>query len=248
VTTSRIGFQHSGPTVSFTVDLEPDCPPFLSTFRGVEEGLPALLDLLAELGVTATFFTTGDVAARFPRFVTRVADAGHELGSHGMTHTAFTDMDRSTAQFEIENSTRVLRAFGPVTSFRAPYLRFPNSYLDLLADAGLTVDCSQAKYKAAFYTSGESGARFALRRIPASVTSSVLRLPVWLRTPYLHLLRDPIVLFVHPWEFVDLTRERIRLDCRFRTGRVALDCVRSVLRSFQERGARFDTIRDLGAA
>ena len=30
-----------------TVDLEHDCPPFLTTYRGVTEGMPRLLDLLA---------------------------------------------------------------------------------------------------------------------------------------------------------------------------------------------------------
>jgi hypothetical protein len=56
-----------------------------------------------------------------------------------------------------------------------------------------------------------------------------------------------VVLFVHPWEFVDLRRERLRLDCRFRTGDVALECVRDVLRSFASRGARFTTLKDLSA-
>ena len=40
----------SRPTVAFTVDLEPDCPPFLRGFRGVEHGLPALLETLGEMG------------------------------------------------------------------------------------------------------------------------------------------------------------------------------------------------------
>ena len=53
--------------VSITVDFEPDCPPYLSsTFRGIEEGAPALLDLFAEAGVRATYFSTAGVAARYP--------------------------------------------------------------------------------------------------------------------------------------------------------------------------------------
>ena len=86
-----------------------------------------------------------------------------------------------------------------------------------------------------------------LRRIPASVTSSVLRLPRLVREAYLRALRSPVVLFVHPWEFVDLRRERLRIDCRFRTGETGLACVRDVLRSFAARGARFRTMRELGA-
>lgn len=232
------------PIVAFTVDLEPDCPPFLHGYRGIERGLPALLSLLAELSVPATFFTTGDVAARYPYAVERVVDAGHELGCHGMTHTAFTSMDVGAARREVEDSAEILRMFGTVTSFRAPYLRFPDEYVGLLEESDFTLDSSQARYKLAYY---RRGAPTRLRRIPASVTSSVLRLPSIVRRAYLGALSNPIVLFVHPWEFVDLRRDKLRLDCRFKTGDVAIECVREVLTSYAERDARFVRMRELVA-
>lgn len=230
-------------TVSFTVDLEPDCPPFLSGFRGVEHGLPKLLDLLDELDVRATFFTTGEVAERYPESVRRLVRDGHELACHGMTHRAFPSLDRATATWEIERSAEILRAFAPVTSFRAPYLMFPPVYLDVLERTGFVLDSSHAVYKLAYYCDRMPT---RLRRIPASVTSSVLRLPRAVRRAYLAALSSPLVLFVHPWEFVDLRREKLRLDCRFRTGDVALECVGDVLRRLRERGASFVTMRELG--
>jgi peptidoglycan-N-acetylglucosamine deacetylase len=229
--------------VAFTVDLEPDCPPFLSGFRGVTEGLPILLGLLEEQDVRATFFTTGDVARRHGDAVSAVLRAGHELGCHGMTHARFSTMDAATARWEIEESARILRAFTPVTAFRAPYLDFPVWYLHLLADAGFTVDASGAKYKRAQRHAPVAG----LRRIAASTTSSVLRLPAAARTPLLTWLADPVVLFMHPWELVDLRRERIRYDCRFRTGAIALRCLRDVLTLYRRRGARFMTISEVAA-
>lgn len=232
------------PVVAFTVDLEPDCPPFLSGFRGVEHGLPALLDLLAKLNVPATFFTTGDVASRYPRAVERLVAEGHELGCHGMTHTAFTSLAPDAARQEIEQSAEILRAFAPVTSFRAPYLRFPNEYVEMLEQSAFEMDSSQARYKWAYYKRGRPT---NLRRVPASVTSSVLRLPRLVRGAYLGALSNPIVLFVHPWEFVDLRREKLRLDCRFKTGDVALACVADVLASYGRKGARFVRMRELGA-
>src|SRR5258707_15790038 len=76
--------------VSLTVDFEPDCPPYLSsTFRGVEQGAPALLDLLDRRGVRATWFTTAEVAERYPAAVAAVVRAGHELGCHAVAHPAF---------------------------------------------------------------------------------------------------------------------------------------------------------------
>jgi peptidoglycan-N-acetylglucosamine deacetylase len=159
-----------------------------------------------------------------------------------MTHRAFTSLDADTARTEIEESAAILRRFAPVTSFRAPYLRFPPAYVELLEDCAFTLDSSQAKYKLAYYRD-RSPTRIA--RIPASVTSSVLRLPAVARGVYLRALSNPVVLFVHPWEFVDLRREQLRFDCRFKTGDVALACVGEVLRGYTARGARFVRMREL---
>ena len=230
--------------VAFTVDLEPDCPPFLTGFRGVEHGLPRLLEVLDARDVKATFFTTGEVARRFPDAVKNLVGRGHELACHGMTHTAFTDMDRDAARREIDESAAILREFGSVTSFRAPYLKFPNEYLPLLIDARFQLDSSQARYKwGADHSPSAVGG--GIKRVPASLTSSALRIPRILRETYLRLLREPVVMFVHPWEFVDLRREKIRYDCRFRTGDVALECVDDVLGSMTARGAQFVTMREL---
>jgi len=228
--------------VAFTVDLEPDCPPFLEGFRGIDHGAPVLLDLLNEESVPATFFTTGEVAIRSPALVERLVTDGHELACHGMTHRAFTSLRRDEASWEIEQSAAILREFAPVTSFRAPYLRFPAAYVELLERSGFTLDSSQAKYKVAYYRVRPTT---QITRVAASATSSVLRLPRIVRAAYLRALASPVVLFVHPWEFVDLRRERLRLDCRFKTGDIALGCVRDVLRSFKRRGAEFVRMREL---
>lgn len=238
----------TGQRVAFTVDVEPDCPPFLRGFRGIEQGMPRLLDLLAARGIAGTFFTTGDVASRHPKVVARVVNEGHELACHGMTHTAFPDLGADAARDEIDRSAAILREFAPVTSFRAPYLRFPSSYLPMLEQAGFTLDSSQAIYKLAYHRERRRGAPAPLRRVPASVTSSVLRLPRVVRAAYLAALSDPVVLFVHPWEFVDLRHEKLRLDCRFKTGEIALGCVASVLDRYAARGARFVRMRELAVA
>jgi len=231
--------------VALTVDFEPDCPPYLSdTFRGIEEGAPRLLELFAETGVRATYFTTSEVADRYPAAVRGLLDGGHELGCHGVTHTAFDRLDAAAADWEIRHSAHVLRAFAPVTSFRAPYLRFPDAFVPLLERHGFALDSSLAKYKRSYRAPRRPT---TLTRVPASMTSSVLRLPAFVRDPWLASLRDPVVLFVHPWEFVDLTRERLRYDCRFRTGDVALGCLREVIAAFARRGASFVSMRELVA-
>jgi peptidoglycan/xylan/chitin deacetylase (PgdA/CDA1 family) len=231
--------------VSISVDFEPDCPPYLSsTFRGIEEGAPALLRLFADSRLQATYFTTGEVAEKYPDAVRALVAHGHELGCHGVTHTAFDTLSEREARWEIERSSDILRDFAPVDSFRAPYLRFPEPFVALLEQNGFAVDSSLAKYKRSFY---ETRRPSTLTRIPASMTSSVLRLPRFIRDPWLLSLSDPIVLFVHPWEFVDLTREKLRYDCRFRTGAFALQALREVIALFHDRDAEFLTIRELAA-
>jgi peptidoglycan/xylan/chitin deacetylase (PgdA/CDA1 family) len=231
--------------ISLGIDVEPDCPPYLSSqYRGVVEGLPRVLDLLDSRGVTTTCFCTGQVAERYPNRVRDLVARGHELASHGHAHRPFDGLDEDEARADIAVSSSILRSFGEeVTSFRAPNLRFPDRYLSLLEDNGFVVDSSQARYKAAYY---RSGAATRLTRIPASMTSSVLRLPAWIRDPWLLSLASPVVLFVHPWEFVDLTRVRLRMDCRFRTGEPALRALGEVVSLFQRRGDRFSRIGELG--
>mgnify|MGYP000246377619 CR=1 FL=1 len=69
--------------VCITIDVEHDCPPFLTTYRGIEHGMPRLLALFHEEAIAATFFTTGDVARRYPDTVRAVVAAGHELALVG---------------------------------------------------------------------------------------------------------------------------------------------------------------------
>lgn len=225
----------------FTVDVEQDCPPYLNTWRGIEEGLPRLLAMLDEEGVRGTFFTTGETARRHASAVRAIVDAGHELGSHGDAHRNFRTLTLAESEAEIARATSSLRAFGRVTSFRAPYLQFPSSYVPLLARHGYTLDSSQGRHK----TLGASvHAAHGVLRVPASVTSSTLRWPRQVRDLLLARLTQPVVLFVHPWEFVDLRRERLRWDCRFRTGDAALACARTALRFLAGQGASFGLMRD----
>ncbi len=231
--------------LSLSVDLEQDCPPYLESWRGVEEGVPKLLELFSDEAVPVTFFSTGEVARRHPRMVERLVGAGYELGCHGDTHACFATLSQAAARTEIARATETLRRFYPVTCFRAPYLRFPDRYLSLLVDAGYQLDSSQAKHKSPWVRSSISG---TLTRLPVSTTSSVLRLPPLLRHAILARLRTPVVLFVHPWEFVDLRRQRLRFDCRFGTGAPAVTSLRETIHRFRARGWSFHRIADFRGA
>lgn len=231
--------------VLITVDMEQDCPPYLSTFGGVMDGTPRVLALLRQLGIRATFFTTGDVARRFPAVVRSIVDAGHELGCHGDSHKRFSLMSRDEAEGEIAESSKTLRAFGDVVSFRAPNLDFPTEFLPILAAHGYRFDSSLGRHKpGSFFV--EPSLTHGLQRIPASVAPSWLRIPAALRSAILSQLRGPAVFFFHPWEFVDATEWPIPIDCRFRTGQPALDSLSATVDFFRQRGATFVAMRELG--
>jgi polysaccharide deacetylase family protein (PEP-CTERM system associated) len=52
----------------------------------VERNTNRILDLFAERGIAATFFTLGWIAERHPLLVRRIVGEGHELASHGWAH------------------------------------------------------------------------------------------------------------------------------------------------------------------
>lgn len=227
--------------VYLTCDVEPDCPPYLWTWRGLEEGMPLLLDLFSAEGVTGTFFVTGDSAQRYPDTVAETVTRGHEIGCHGFSHQSFGTFDDARARDEITRTNAILRGFAPVTSFRAPYLTFPERFLPILAGDGITADSSRGKYK---WKQRPGQDAPGVRRLEASIPPSVMRLPAAIRDPWLRRLKSPVVLFVHPWEFVDFTRAAIPRDCRFRTGEPALDDLRNTITVLRVAGANFLQVRE----
>jgi peptidoglycan/xylan/chitin deacetylase (PgdA/CDA1 family) len=196
--------------------------------------------------VRATFFSTGQVAERYPDLITQLFRARHELGCHGHSHRRFDHMAPDEAKRELVCARSVLERFDPaIASFRAPNLQLPRAYLGLLASHGFRVDSSLAAYKPPFARDPRREA--GVTRIPVTLTSSVLRLPLGLLKTLLAPARAP-VLFLHPWELVDLRSAPIRYDCRFRTGAAARHNLSAIIRWLKARGYRFRTIGELAAA
>jgi len=229
--------------ISISVDVEQDCPPFLESTFGLEEGMPKLLDIFRDEGVKATFFATGKSAELFPNIIEMILEDGHELGCHGYSHERFDHLTLPEARTVISMSKKVLDKFGgDVESFRAPNLKFPEKYLMLLDEEGFRIDSSIASYKFPFYR--EPITTTMIRRIPVSVTSSFLRLPLYLNLPILCRMNRP-VLFVHPWEFIDMRKFPVRFDCKFNTGVIALRNLRAIISYFKSKSYRFLTIKEM---
>jgi len=52
----------------------------------IPEATPAILDILRQYGVKATFFVVGDNILKYPHIYARMRDEGHRIGNHTMHH------------------------------------------------------------------------------------------------------------------------------------------------------------------
>ena len=106
-----------------------------------------LLELFDGAGVRATFFVLGWVAERYPALVRRIAEAGHELGSHGFAHQLVYDQTPAEFRDDLRRSRAAIEAAAgvPVTGYRAPTFSItPRSLwaLDIIAAEGFAYDAS----------------------------------------------------------------------------------------------------------
>lgn len=87
----------------------------------VERNTETILGLLAERQINATFFTLGWVAERCPALIRRIADAGHELASHGFAHIRVGDQDAAAFAADVGRTRRLLEDVSgvPVCGYRA---------------------------------------------------------------------------------------------------------------------------------
>lgn len=83
--------------------------------RRVEHNTNRILDLFAEQGVKATFFTLGWVAERHPALVRRIVAEGHELASHGYAHIRATQQTPAEFREDVLRTKALLEDLGGVT-------------------------------------------------------------------------------------------------------------------------------------
>ncbi|MGI9952035.1 polysaccharide deacetylase family protein [Moorellaceae bacterium AZ2] len=73
-----------------------------------EEFLPEILQILSQKQVRATFFITGQWAAKFPDLVRQMAREGHEIGNHGYSHQHVDNLSREENREDIRKAEGVL--------------------------------------------------------------------------------------------------------------------------------------------
>ena len=84
---------------------------------------PAILDLLGQHGVRATFFMLGSMAAQHPSVARQVALAGHEIGLHGHEHRNSLYRSPRTLAYDLARGKEEVEAATgvAVSLMRPPY-------------------------------------------------------------------------------------------------------------------------------
>lgn len=125
--------------------IERDNPVVLSQGRyGPQEGVPRILRLLNRHDVKACFFIPGVVAEEYSELTVDIAEAAHEVGHHGYTHTNPARLSPDDERDEIVRGIEILedltgrRPMG----YRAPATDLSEHTLDLLTEFDFLYDSS----------------------------------------------------------------------------------------------------------
>ncbi len=113
----------------------------------VENNTRRLLDLLDTHSVKGTFFVLGWVAQRHPGLIREIADRGHEIASHGMSHTLVYTQTREVFRAETRHSKALIEDIcqRPIIGYRAATYSITQRSLwalDILHEEGFKYDSS----------------------------------------------------------------------------------------------------------
>ncbi|KAF5039239.1 Polysaccharide deacetylase [anaerobic digester metagenome] len=173
-------------SLSVTVDLEdwyhiPSvCSSPFSVYRNVDEFFRSwhgrydylseptkrVLDILDEFNVNATFFVVADTIEHYPGLVESIADRGHELACHGLSHACKIDPETkkqlmSVEEFEQRTLTakKMLEKISgeKLIGYRAPNALVSGWMIDSLEKMGFKYDSSVSVNS--FYNKTDSALR-----------------------------------------------------------------------------------------
>jgi polysaccharide deacetylase family protein (PEP-CTERM system associated) len=194
----------------------------------VERNVVRILDMFAESNVRATFFTLGWIAERYPGLVRQIADAGHEVASHGYEHIKVHQQTPEAFREDIRRTKAILEDISgqPVRGYRAAGFSIDRRSLwafDILAEEGHLYSSSVYPIRHDHYGMPEASRftfhtsdRHGLLEIPISTLALFHHnfpsggggyfrlLPYGLSRWALRRISEremqPLIFYFHPWE------------------------------------------------
>lgn len=105
------------------------------------EYTPQILAVLDRYHVKATFFMVGDMARQYPEVARKVANQGHEVADHTMTHPEAPKTDDQRLRREVQRAAQLLEQISgkKVHYFRPPYGYFDVAYFQACRDNNMDV-------------------------------------------------------------------------------------------------------------
>jgi len=209
----------------------------------VERNVERILALLADAGMTATFFTLGWIAERYPHLVRRIAGAGHEVASHGFAHRRVSAQSPAEFLADIRLAKAILEDVSgqDVAGYRAPSFSISESNrwaFDAIMQAGYRYSSSIYPIRHDHYGMPHAP-RFAHESRPGLIEIPIATVRILRRNlpagggGYFRLLPyrisrwsierinacdgKPTMFYFHPWELdVDQPRVAASLKSRYR--------------------------------
>lgn len=101
----------------------------------------AILDILKEKEVPATFFMVGKHVKKYPEIAKRVVEEGHLIGNHTYSHTNLLGSSKQKVINEILNNQKIIEEVTGITPkyFRPPRGMYNKTALETAADNNLTM-------------------------------------------------------------------------------------------------------------
>ncbi len=192
----------------------------------IELNIERILAMLEQNGITATFFTLGWVAVRYPELVRRIVAGGHELASHGYAHLRASEQSPEAFLADIHLAKLVLEDLVgiEVKGYRAPSFSIGSSNpwaLDCIEQAGYRYSSSIYPISHDHYGMPDSPrfaylSRGSLLEIPVTTVRLLQKnwpaggggyfrlMPyawsVWCIRRVNDVDRQPAIFYFHPWE------------------------------------------------
>lgn len=116
----------AGPAVALTFDDGPD-----------PRHTPAVLDILARHGATATFFVIGVGVRSFPDLARRIVAEGHEVANHTLSHERLDRLDRAGVRAQLVGGAAAIEELALPRGARPRLVRLPFGFHDRAARAEL---------------------------------------------------------------------------------------------------------------
>ncbi len=222
-----------------------------------KEGTKIILDFLGKYQIKATFFCTAVFAIHARELVKEIIYRGHEVASHGYSHSSFVNDDLKRSKQLLEEITG-----RPVDGYRMA--RMMKTDMQAIADAGYLYDSSiNPTFIPGRYNNWHLPRTFFIDKgvlqLPASV-SPLVRIPLfWLS---LHIFPFPFYTFLcrqtlncdgylniyfHSWEFSShLNDKKLQIPgiIQRNSGNKLLMRLENFIQLFIAKGETFHTIGD----